>query len=103
MNPVSVLISPLDDQVKVASGALYDPALLPDYDAAICQFQHAKLVQQELYNIHGELVAPWITADTLQKGVVVAIEARLFVYHFTENNPTSVRYFQLVLRSSQPN
>ena len=88
-----MLIPPPDDQVKVKAGPFYDPALLPDYDPIVCQFQQAKLVQHDLFDIHGELIAPWNTANALRKGVVVATEARLLVYHFTENNPTSVCHF----------
>ena len=100
-------------------GGLYDPTLLPDFDPAIFGLVSAKLAQQDVVGVDGNLVAPWDLADKLRPGTLVAIEANLIVYSFCKpsdpstvsriphicdqpcSDPKSIQTFQLQVRRVQ--
>lgn len=52
-----------------------------DYSASL-QLNGAQLIQQPLWDHDNNLIEPWKAPFIITKGALVAVEARLFVYHF---------------------
>ncbi|KAJ3536704.1 hypothetical protein NMY22_g5916 [Coprinellus aureogranulatus] len=50
----------------VQLGAYYDPRLLPDFGGDIFDFKRSKLVQHDIVDTEGKLVAPWEIYDRLR-------------------------------------
>ena len=81
----------------VELGGLYDPALLPDFDPSIFGLTAAKLAQQDVVGIDGNLMAPWHMAEKLRPGTLVAVEANLIVYSFCKPSDPSTVHINFLL------
>lgn len=68
----------------VSVGSFYDPRLLPDFGGPLFRLVHAKLLQRNVVDAHGELVPPWETYDKLRPGTLVLIKAQLMTYEIEE-------------------
>jgi hypothetical protein len=76
---------------EIEIGGLYDPTLLPDFDPSSFCLTTAKLAQQDVHGIDGNLMGPWDMAENLRPGTLVAIEAKLIVYSFCKpSDPSTV-------------
>lgn len=80
-----------DDQTdKVSLDSTYDSKIMPV--GPHINLRGARLVQQPLFDNEKQLVRPWEAPSVFRKGTLVAVEAKLGVYHFMgENRPTHVR------------
>ncbi|TEB28226.1 hypothetical protein FA13DRAFT_1774984 [Coprinellus micaceus] len=82
------------DTPTVQLGAFYDPHLLPDFGGPMFELEKAKLVQHNIVDAQGDLVAPWQIYDKLRPGTLVLINAKLFVWHTGETGDR--RTYQII-------
>jgi hypothetical protein len=65
-------------------GALYDPYVLDDHRGPYFAHVHAKVVQQDIRDVDGNLVPPWFMKDKLRAGTVVLIIVSLHCWMITD-------------------
>ncbi|KAJ3538746.1 hypothetical protein NMY22_g5037 [Coprinellus aureogranulatus] len=59
----------------VQLGAYYDPRLLPDFGGDIFDFKKSKLVQHDIVDTEGKLVAPWETYQIIAERIKIIEES----------------------------
>jgi hypothetical protein len=80
----------------VKLNALYDPRLLSDYGGTVFHHFRAKLVQRNITDCRGTLIAPWAEYDNLRTGTVVLVRVSLKIYNIQNASKTrkvSSQYF----------
>ncbi|KAF6745819.1 hypothetical protein DFP72DRAFT_856004 [Ephemerocybe angulata] len=95
-NPLADGEGDRDENVPtVQLGAYYDPRLLPDFGGDMFDLNRAKLVQHDIVDTEGNLVAPWELYDKLCPGTIVLIKAKLVAWH-TGDQGSDRRTYQII-------
>jgi hypothetical protein len=68
--------------------AVYDPRLLSDYSGTVFDHSRVKLVQRNITDCTGTLIAPWAEYDNLRTGTVVLIRVSLKIYNIQNASKT---------------
>ncbi|KAF9786783.1 hypothetical protein BJ322DRAFT_673449 [Thelephora terrestris] len=79
------------DQISLTS--TYDPQSMSDFDPDL-NLQGARLLQQRIFDQDSKLVPPSKAPFVFRKGALVAIEAKLSVFHFV-NDPDPSHLYQI--------
>jgi hypothetical protein len=70
-------------RTDLSVGSFYDPRLLSDFGGRLFQLTHAKLLQRNLVDANGDIIAPWQTYDKLQPGTLVMMKVQLLTFEIS--------------------